>query len=668
MSASDRELGMDRSITRRDFLNGVSVAIGATMARPNPVDALELTEAATAPTQAQASDYYPPALTGMRGSHAGSFEVAHGLRDGKQWTPEKTGENYDLVVVGGGLSGLAAAYYFRKAVGPQAKILILDNHDDFGGHAKRNEFKHGDRTVIGYGGTMYIVAWNTYSLEGRMLLQDIGLDPARFYKAIAPDNDLYLRMGLGRGVFFDKETFGTDRLVVGEPLLTPALSGATGGAAPTGSGGLTWAQFLAKCPLSDTVKRDIQRLYEDKSDYMPGLAAGEKIQRLRKISYRQYLLDHVKVDPDCWKYFQARQLGGPNSGGAPDSFSGWSSFRLGFPGFGGLGIGAPPARTFVEKPAEMIHFPDGNAGIARLIVRSLIPKALPGSTMEDAVTSRLNYSELDEPDSPTRIRLNSTVVRAKHTGEPGSAKDVEVTYVRDGKAYRVSADACVMACYNAVIPYLCPELPARQKEALHMAVRKPFVYTNVFIRNWTSFAKLGVSNIHAPGGYHDGVGLDFPVSLGTYRCSRKPEEPIVLHLQRVPLGSGKTARDQFRAGRADLLATPFETFERKIRDELGRMLVDGGFDPARDIEGITVNRWPHGYASGQNSLYDPDWSDEELPWIVGRKRWGRIAIANTDAAAICLTQAAFEQAHRAVSEIVADVIRPQHMYPWVEKM
>jgi spermidine dehydrogenase len=401
---------------------------------------------------------------------------------------------------------------------------------------------------------------------------------------------------------------------------------------------------------------------------MPELSKAEKIQRLRKISYREYLLDQVKVHADTWKYFQARQLGGPNSGGAPDSFSAWSSFRLGFPGFDGLGIGERPPRTFVAKPAEMIHFPDGNAGIARLIMRWLIPSALPGSTMEDAVTSRLDYSKLDGPSSPTRVRLNSTVVRAKHNGEPGSAKDVEITYVRDGKAYRVAANACVMACYNAVIPYLCPEMPAQQKEALHMAVRKPFVYTNVFIRNWTSFSKLGVSSIHAPGGYHDGVGLDFPVSLGKYRCAKAPEEPIVLHMQRVPLGSGKTARDQFRTGREDLLATSFETFERKIRDELGRMLVEGGFDPARDIEGITVNRWPHGYASGQNSLYDPDWSDEELPWIVGRRRWGRIAIANSDAAAICLTQAAFEQAHRAVGEIVTDVMRPQFMYPWSEKM
>lgn len=666
MAMSDRELGMDRSITRRDFLNGVSLAIGTTMARPAGADPLEIAAQAAVPEKP--SEYYPPALTGMRGSHVGSFEVAHGMRDGKTWTPEDTGETYDLVVVGGGLSGLAAAYYFRKAVGPEAKILILDNHDDFGGHAKRNEFTHGNRTVIGYGGTMYIVAWNTYPLEGRMLFQDIGLDPARFYKATDPDKELYTKMGLKRGVFFDKETFGEDRLVVGEPSPPPTNTGATGGTTSTAPNSLTWAQFLAKCPLSDQVRSDIQRIYEDKRDCLPALSKDEKLQRLRKITYRQYLLDDLKVHQDAFKYFQSRQLGGPNSGGAPDTFSAWGSFRAGLPGFDGLGIGERPARTFVSKPAEMIHFPDGNAGIARLIVRWLIPKALPGTTMEDSVTTRVNYAKLDDPGSTARIRLNSTVVNAKHKGEPGRAKEVEITYVRDGKAYRVTAGTCVMACYNSVVPYLCPELPAKQKEALHMAVRKPFVYTNVFIRNWTAFSKLGVSSIHAPGGYHDGISLDFPVSLGSYRCPKKPEEPMVLHLQRVPLGPGETARDQFRSGRADLLATSFETFERKIRDELGRMLAEGGFDPAQDIEAITVNRWPHGYASGQNSLYDPDWSDEELPWIAGRKRWGRIAIANSDAGAICLTQAAFEQAHRAVGELVTDVIRPQYMYPWVEKM
>ena len=653
MKKSGRELGMDRAITRRDFLNGVSVAVGGALARP--------AVKGRTPGQTSSAEYYPPALTGMRGSHDGSFEVAHSLRDGKDWESgaEETRESYDLVVVGGGLSGLAAAYHFRKATSPDARILILENHDDFGGHAKRNEFQHDDRTIIGYGGTMYILAYNTFTPEGRQLFEDIGLDPERFYKAIEPDWQLYQKMGLRRGVFFDKETFGADRLVVGEP---PA-----GGLREEGAS-LTWAEYLAKTPLDERAKEDLRRLNEESHDTLPGLSKEEKIQRLRKMSYEHYLLELVKVHPQVVKYYQARQLGGPNSAGGPDSYSAWGSFRSGLPGFSGVGIGDPPPRTFVKDPALMIHFPDGNAGVARLLVRWLIPDSLPGKTMEDSVTTRIDYGKLDRPGSPVRIRLNSTVVRAQHRGEPQTAKEVEVTYVRDGRAYRVTGTTVVMACYNSVVPYVCPELPDRQKKALHLAVRKPLVYTNVLIRNWTSFQKLGVSTIHSPGGYHDTIAPDFPVSIGGYRCPRTPEEPMVLHLQRVPLAPGLPARDQFRAGRAELLTATFETFERNIRDQLGRALAGGGFDPARDIEAITVNRWPHGYAAGSNSLYDPDWSDEELPWIVGRKRFGRIAIANSDAGAICLTQAAFEQAHRAVSELVTDVIRRQHMYPWVESV
>jgi spermidine dehydrogenase len=649
MKKSDRELGMDRGITRRDFLNGVSVAVSASLARPR------------SQPQPSGSEYYPPSLTGMRGSHEGSYEVAHSLRDGENWESgaEDTGESYDLIVVGGGLSGLAAAYYFRKATSPDARILILDNHDDFGGHAKRNEFQHGGRTLIGYGGTMYLLAHNTFTPEGKMLLEEIGLDTGRFYQAIEPDWSLYQRMGLRRGVFFDRETFGADRLVVGEP---PA-----GGIREEGEH-QSWEEFLSKTPLAEQAKKDIAQLNREPRDYMPGFSQEEKIQKLRKMSYKDFLLNVAKAHPQVVSYYRARQMGGPNSAGGPDSYSAWGSFRSGLPGFSGLGIGEAPARSFVKDPALMIHFPDGNAGVARLLVRWLIPDSLPGTTMEDSVTTRIDYGKLDRASSPVRIRLNSTVVRALHRGEPGTAKEVDVTYVKEGKSYRVAGSTVVMACYNAIVPYLSPEIPEKQKEALHLAVRKPLVYSNVLIRNWTSFQKLGVSNIHCPGAYHDGITLDFPVSIGDYRCPRTPEEPVLLHLQRVPLAPGLPARDQFRLGRAELLTTSFETFERQIRDQLGRALEGGGFDPARDIEAITVNRWPHGYAAGSNSLYDPDWSDEELPWIVGRKRFGRITIANSDAGAICLTQAAFEQAHRAVSELVTDVIRRQHMYPWVESV
>ena len=483
------------------------------------------------------------------------------------------------------------------------------------------------------------------------------MDGERLLKATEPDRGLYTSMGLRRAIFFDKETFGADRLVVGVPRF--------GGSAPPG----TWAPFLAKTPLSAAAQRDMVRLYEEPRDYMPGLTPAQKIEQLQKISYKDYLLTIAKASPDVLPFFQQSALGWANGAGGIDSYSAWGCYRLGrFPGLDGLGLGERPAESYVERTGANIHFPDGGGSVARLLVRWLIPGALPGQTMEDSVTSRLDYARLDQPGSSARIRLNSTVVRVRHDGQLGRAKFVDVTYVRGGRAYRVRGQAVVMACYNAIIPYLCPELPDAQKTALHMAVRQPNVYTNVAIRNWTSFQKIGASSIFCAGGYHHSIQLDFAISVGSYRCPKTPEEPMVLHLEREPLAPGLPVRDQFRAGRADLLSTDFETFERKIRDQLGRALADGGFDPARDIEAITVNRWPHGYAAGQNTLYDPDWSDEELPWIVGRRRFGRIAISNSDAAAICLTQAAFDQSFRAVREIVTDVMRRQFLYPYSEKV
>ena len=656
MTKSDRELRMDREISRRDFVNGVGVAIGGTMLPSNAGRRPGRGHTITTPQRSR--DYYPPVLTGMRGSHAGSFEVAHSMREGMTWSDaEETGGLYDLIVVGGGLSGLASAYFFRKAL-PEAKILILDNHDDFGGHAKRNEFEVDGRLIIGHGGTMSIHGANSYPYEAKGLLADIGIDKERFLRSTEFDRGLYRRMGLRSAVFFDRETFGVDRLVVGAPS-------AYGGSWPDQR---SLTQFLAKTPLSETVQKDIARLYEER-DHLPGLSNEEKIAQLRKMSYQDYLLNVVKVDPGVIPYFHRR--GDANGAAGIDTYSAWGAFRSGwFPGLDGLGL-ERPLKSWVagDDFGQDIHFPDGNAGVARLIVRWLIPRALPGHTMEDSITTPVWYAALDEAGSPVRLRLNSTVVSARHRGKRSTTNEVEVTYVRDNKAYRVRGGTCVMACYNAMIPYLCPDLPEDQKEALHMAVRKPYVYTNVVVRNWTAFHSLGVESIHSPGGYHEFIDLDIGVSLGDYRCARRPEDPMVLHLQRVPIEPepGLSARDQFRAGREELLATPFEVFEHNIRDQMGRALADGGFDPARDIAAITVNRWPHGYAGGANDLYDPEWAYDEAPWVVGRKRFGRITIANSDAAATSLTHAAIDQGHRAVQELLTDVIRPEFQYPWAER-
>jgi len=634
MSKEQDRLGMDRNITRRDFLNGCALTIGASLTAGRP-EWLKLMAAAEDDPEKDPG-YYPPAKTGMRGSHDGSWEVAHAMRDGETWPDAvANSESYDLIVVGGGISGLASAYFFRQIAGANSKILVLDNHDDFGGHAKRNEFQTGQRLLIGYGGTQSLEAPHHYSKEAFGLLQQIGIDVDRFHKYF--DQNLYKGMKLKRATFFDKETFGVDRLLSG--FGTHYL-------------GLTYPpDILAQIPISEAARKDLARLQEEKVDYLAGLSPEEKRRKLIKTSYKDYLLQYVKVHPDIIKIFQTAPHGLYAVG--IDAVSAWDCLEMEYPGFQGIHL---HSRQDSPEQAEpyIFHFPDGNASVARLLVRSLIPGAVPGSTMEDVVTSRVQYSRLDDSGSSVRIRLNSTAVRAKHLGDPQNAKLVEITYVRGGKAYKVRGAHCVLACYNMVIPYLCPEMPEKQREALHYCVKLPLVYTNVQIRNWESFQKLGISSIYAPGGYFNGASLDFPVSMGEYHFPSSPQESCLLHLLRTPCKPGLPAKEQYRAGRYELMTTPFDVFERNIRDQLGRMLAGGGFDSARDIQAITVNRWPHGYAYEYNPLFEPlDRPASERPCVIGRQPFGRIHVANSDADGHAYTNIAIDQGYRAVQEISA---------------
>lgn len=652
----DRELGLHRDVSRRDFLNGVAVSVGGALVPPAWLHALEAPPGARAAEHGTTPPVYPPALGGLRGSHEGSYEVAHALKDGGFWEhagePADTGEEYDLVVVGAGLSGLAAAHYFRRAAGRRARILLLDNHDDFGGHARRNEFQVGGRLLLGYGGTFAIDSAAPYSRVARSLVHELGVDVKRSPRVL--DAKLYPSLGLRPAIFFDRETFGADRL-----LASPV--GDVGGES-AGEGAhvrADWPAFLAAAPLSEAVKRDLLRLYTERVDYLPGLTSAEKKARLARTSYADFLTRIANAQAGVLPFFQAR----PHSlyGVGIDAVSAQDAWGLGFPGFQGLGLDPAPGPGMGRDavPSEeagdyFFHFPDGNAALARLLLRRLIPAAVPGHDADDVVLARTDYARLDEPSSAVRLRLDSTVVRVRHAGDPAAARQVEVAYVRGGRLSTVRAQRCVLACWNVVVPYICPELPEPQKQALAYAVKVPIVYTNVALRDWTSFHKLGVSAIHAPGGYHSTVNLDLPVSLGGYRCPRDPKEPMVLHMMRTPCSPGLPAREQHRLGRFELLSTTFETFERRIREQLARMLSPGGFDPARDVAGITVNRWPHGYAYQYNSLWDPFWLEGgEQPCVAARRPFGRIAIANSDAAAYAYTDAAFDQAHRAVEELLA---------------
>jgi len=629
-----RRLGMDRGIPRRDFLNGAAV-VGLGLAASRPAKGAAIRALQDEP------GYYPPAFAGMRGSHPGSFEVAHSLRDGTFWRcappPAADEDSYDLVIVGAGISGLAAAYFHRQA-NPSARILILDNHDDFGGHAKRNEVTADGRTELINGGTLEIDSPRPYSPVSDGLLRALGVFPEKLEKTCA-HADFYPSMGLSRGVFFDRQTFGADHLV-------------------SGIGARPWRDVLSAAPVSERARHDITRVYEGAGDVMPDLSSDEKKARLSRISYKTYLSDIVRVDPMVLAFFQT--LTHDEWGVGIDAVSALDVWGFGYPGFDGLKLapGSAPhmgntAAGYADGGSYSFHFPDGNATIARLLVRELVPGAVPGGTVEDVVTARVDYAKLDAAGQKTRLRLSSIVVGVRNIGDPVTSRGVEIAYTRAGQLVRVHARNCILAGYNMMIPYLCPEMSGPQKAALHSLVKIPLVYTTVALANWRAFKAAGVYEVYAPGSYHTSMRLNPVVDIGAYRSVRSVDEPMLLRMTRVPCKPGLDERSQHRAGHAELLATSFETCERNIRDQLSRMFGPYGLDPARDITAITVNRWPHGYAYEYNPLFDPDYAAGQAPHEIGRAVFGRIAIANSDAGAAAYTDAAIDQAHRAVHELMS---------------
>ncbi|MCZ6508659.1 MAG: FAD-dependent oxidoreductase [Acidobacteria bacterium] len=626
MKKTDRQLGMHRDITRRDFIHGASLAalsLGLPRGRAGGTES--------------AGRYYPPTLTGLRGSHSGSFEVAHELaREMKPFEHgEDLGEDYDLVVVGGGISGLAAAYFYRQRFGPESTVLILDNHDDFGGHAKRNEFHQGGPMRLVWGG-VFNLEYPMFSDTVDTLLAELGVDIGRLLEG----NDFnYGDDGeLGSATFFDAETYGRDVLI---PGFTPRH-----GSFPS------ILERLDDVPLSEESRESLRSFYSARTDVLEGRSPEEREEFLRGTSYIDFVRNHGGLTEEAAEIFFNATHG--YWGVGADSLSVAECEGAGLPMLHLLGGNHDQPTGSVG--GEVAHFPDGNASIARLLVRSLIPQVAQGrgaelQGMDDIPTATFDYSQLDRPDSAMRVRLNSTVVKV--TEQDGA---VRVSFVRDGTSASVTGKRCVLACYHAVIPHLCPELPAAQKEAMSYQVKRPLLLTNVLLRDSKAADQLGISGAYCPGRIHGATWLVKGIEVGEYRCLWDDAGPAVMQFwgSLAPAAKGLNIRDQHRSSRMRMLAMSFEDYEREVRTVLDGMLGPAGFSAADDILAITVNRWPHGYAYDYLDLWDPKWAPGEAPHEIARRPYGNITFANSDAGANAYSHVAIDEAWRAVSELTPD--------------
>ncbi|MEP4146150.1 MAG: NAD(P)-binding protein [Halioglobus sp.] len=618
MKKSDIELGMKRSITRRDFIHDAALA---TLGLGLPLNLSAQGEASSA------SAYYPPSQTGLRGSHPGSFENAHRLaREGRGFPePRDLDEEYDLVVVGAGISGLAAAHFYRKRYGEDTRILLLENHDDFGGHARRNEFHQGGQMRLALGGVHNLEYWS-FSDTVSALLDELGVDVQDMLK------HKEFRYGSdgpnGPAMFFDEETYGRN-------VLVPRCDFTRG---KTGAEG----ELIDSFPVSEEAREQLKRFFAMRTDVLQGKSAEEVEHYATHTAYYDFLREHGGLGEEALQVFDNANHG--NWGVETRSLSVAECVYEGMPGTNLLG-GDNTSEDWDYNPAM---WPDGNASLARLQVQALIPAVSPGANADNIAMAKFDYSQLDSTDGPVRLRLNSTVINMTNMEE-----GVSVSYINKGETARVKSKHGVLACYHAIIPHLCPDMPEVQRNAQKYQVKIPLLLTNVLIRSSESLDKLGITGASCPGRMHSNIFMFKGLNTGGFEHRAADTGPVPLTFW----GSISPPKDvvdlkaQFRASRQIMLDLTFEDYEREVRTVLDGMLGPAGFDVQRDILAITVNRWPHGYAYEYMNLWDPDFPEGEAPHEIARKPFGNIVIANADAGASAYTHVAIDEAFRAIGEL-----------------
>ncbi len=646
----ERAIGMDASITRRDFLGSTLLASGAgLLSGMNPAELLSMT-GASAPAAAR-DDWTGYGGVGeysrSNGNTFAVMEAGHKMRDGADdplpADTIETGETYDCVVVGGGISGLAAALFFlrqteQRPAGAAKTCLILENHPIFGGEAKQNEFEvDGKRLIAHQGSAIYLVPY-PYSFIARFY-DSIGVKaPKLTYQkwggsgpAMTLGRTPYDSAGLGRGQYglWFGEKFGQKP---GKWLIDPV------------------GKKMQGAPVSSDARRELVRWFSgaavDESKFDPPKYEGDEISRkLDAITLEQYMMERYGLSRETIRTYLSPVEGG-GSGLGPDALSAFCDYAADF------------LHPWDDGSGEAVQmFPGGNTTIARLMAKALLPASIDGPATVDGVTrGTVNFAALDVAGSNVRLRLSATAVSVQHDRDPARASSLSIAYAKDGKVFRVKARSAVMAGGSWTAKRIIKDLGEAQRNAYAQFYRSPCMMANVAAHNWRFLQKMGITGCR----WFEGVGNYFDVVrqavCGDVAPTISPDDPVVLSVKVLYSYPGESTENQGHRGRGEMITTSFREYERRIRRQFTEMFAGAGFDAERDIAGIVLNRWGHAYLNPQPGFFFGKDGRPAPRDVLRAEPFGRIAFANTDLAGAMDHRYSILEAHRAVGQLLEQVL------------
>lgn len=604
---------------RRDFLQGAAIGLGGL--------ALGCQHLSSSKKKLANKSIQTMPVYGFGGHTSKAQALGHKLRNPSARHSLLTqkafdqGDTYDLIVIGAGISGLATAHHYNRLCRSQAKILVIDNHSEIGGHARRNTFQYKAQNFIAQGGSYTLEDIEETSEEVLLFFNQIGLDLDRL--ANFKDNAIYERFRLSSAVLCDPRHFGHQQ---------PSWH--------LGFHSNSYEKIFASMPISKKIQMDLTKLYDSREDFCP--KGQNKQEYLRSISWAEFITQRMNLDPLCTKFanLYASDLCGLGS----DAISAYDAFDIG-PGFFGMG-----GKGFFKNRQNVLQyayqpthrFPDGNFTIAKMILKQLIPQSIYGNSMEDIFCNAIDSSQLNAPSQKIQIKLNSLATELIHDYKYKNQVRVKVISP-DHKAYYLRCKHAVVATWGSIAKHIVPELKAQQKQALSNYAHTSALYINILLKQWRPFANLGANEFYLPDGYCTWMSLSDPIKLGSYQPVYHPDHPIILSMYKYLYRPGLAPLKQMRYGRHEIEQKSFADYEREIKNELNYLFAPMGFDASRDIAGIMINRWGHGYNFFKGSLPHNSYED-------GRRSLDRISFAGADSGGEAWLQAAVAQGIRAAEE------------------